>query len=50
MGSCGGRTCRELILGICREEGISLSEVTTSSYRPFEAEVPLAAFCGCKKE
>ena len=50
MGSCGGKTCRELILGICREEGISLSEVTPSSYRPFEAEVPLAAFCGCKKE
>ncbi|MCX5801067.1 MAG: FAD-dependent oxidoreductase [Candidatus Eisenbacteria bacterium] len=50
MGSCGGKTCRELILGICREEGIRLSEVTPSTYRPFEAEVPLAAFCGCKNE
>ena len=50
MGSCGGKTCRELILGICREEGISLSEVTPSSHRPFEAEVPLAAFCGCNTE
>lgn len=50
MGSCGGKTCRELILGICREEGISLSEVTPSSHRPFEAEVALAAFCGCNTE
>jgi len=49
MGSCGGKTCRELILGICREEGISLSEVTGTSYRPFEAEVPLSSFSGCKE-
>ena len=50
MGSCGGKTCRELVLAICREEGISLSEVVPLSYRPFEAEVPLGAFCGCKTE
>ena len=50
MGSCGGKTCRELILWICREEGISLLEITPSSFRPFEAEAPLGVLCGCKKE
>jgi len=47
MGACGGKTCRELILGICREEGIELSEITQFSPRPFEAEVPLFALSGC---
>jgi len=47
MGACGGKTCRELILGICREEGIQLAEVTQFSPRPFEAELPLFALSGC---
>jgi Fe-S-cluster-containing hydrogenase component 2 len=50
MGACGGKTCRELILGICREEGIPLAEVTQFSPRPFEAEVPLFALSGCDND
>ncbi|MBN1503650.1 MAG: FAD-dependent oxidoreductase [Candidatus Eisenbacteria bacterium] len=50
MGACGGKTCRELILGICREEGIELSEVTQFSARPFEAELPLSALSGCDSD
>ena len=50
MGACGGKTCRELILGICREEGIRLSDVTQFSPRPFEAELPLFALSGCDSD
>jgi thioredoxin reductase/Fe-S-cluster-containing hydrogenase component 2/bacterioferritin-associated ferredoxin len=50
MGSCGGKTCRELILGICKEEGIGLEDVTQFSARPFEAEVPLFELSGCDSE
>jgi sarcosine oxidase subunit alpha len=47
LGACGGKTCRELILGIFREEGVPLDEVTGFTLRPFEAEVPLAVVSGC---
>ncbi len=50
MGACGGKTCRDLILGIFREEGVGLSEVTPFSVRPFDAEVPLSAVSGCESE
>ena len=50
MGACGGKTCRELILGVCREEGIRLSDVTQFSPRPFEAELPLFALSGCDSD
>jgi sarcosine oxidase subunit alpha len=50
MGACGGKTCRDLILDICREEGIALSQVTRLSLRPFETEVPLSAVSGCDSE
>jgi len=50
MGACGGKTCKELILGVCREEGIQLQEVTQFSPRPFEAEVPLFALSGCDSD
>ncbi|HOR18418.1 MAG TPA: FAD-dependent oxidoreductase [Brevefilum sp.] len=41
MGSCGGKTCLQLIKKIFREEGISLKEVTTPVQRPVFVEVPL---------
>jgi bacterioferritin-associated ferredoxin len=41
MGSCGGKTCLQLIKKIFREEGISLDEVTTPVQRPVFVEVPL---------
>jgi len=50
MGACGGKTCRDLILDVCREEGIALSQVTRLSLRPFETEVPLSAVSGCDSE
>ena len=49
MGACGGKTCRELILRIFREEGIGLSEVTQFTERPFVEEVPLSVFAGIDK-
>ncbi|KPJ60817.1 MAG: sulfurtransferase [Latescibacteria bacterium DG_63] len=50
LGACGGKTCRELIYGIFKEEGIPLEEVTPFTLRPFEAEVPLAAVSGCREK
>lgn len=47
LGACGGKTCRELILGIFKEEGIPLREITPFTLRPFEAEIPLGAVSGC---
>jgi hypothetical protein len=44
MGACGGKTCRDLILRIYREEGVDLSEVTPYTDRPLVAEVPLGCF------
>ncbi len=46
MGACGGKTCRELIMRIFREEGIDLSEVTDFTERPFVEEVPMSSFAG----
>jgi NAD(P)H-nitrite reductase large subunit len=46
MGACGGKTCRELIYRIFREEGVDLKEVTGFNERPFFSEVPLSAFAG----
>ncbi len=48
MGSCGGKTCTELILGLFRSEGVDLSEVTLPTDRPFVSEVPLSVFAGIK--
>lgn len=44
LGSCGGKTCTELILRIYREEGIPLSEITLPTHRPLVAEVHLGDF------
>lgn len=46
MGACGGKTCRELIMRVFREEGIDLNEVTVFTERPFVEEVPLSSFAG----
>jgi len=50
MGGCGGKTCRDLILRIYREEGVDPSEVTPFTNRPLVAEVPLGAFAGEEPE
>jgi len=49
MGACGGKTCRELILRLFREEGIDLNEVTQFTERPFVAEVALSSFSGLEE-
>ncbi|HEY76878.1 MAG TPA: FAD-dependent oxidoreductase [Thermoflexia bacterium] len=46
MGACGGKTCRNLIKRLFREEGVPLSQVTDSVQRPLFVEVPLGAFAG----
>jgi sarcosine oxidase subunit alpha len=46
MGSCGGKTCTELILRLYREAGVDLGSVTLPTNRPFTAEVPLGVFAG----
>ena len=48
MGSCGGKTCEELILGLFREEGVPLQEITGFKKRPPLMEVPLKLFAGMK--
>jgi sarcosine oxidase subunit alpha len=48
MGSCGGKTCTELILGLFKEEGVDLSEVTLPTGRPPEVEVSLGVFAGVR--
>lgn len=46
MGACGGKTCRNLIKRLFREEGVPLSQVTDSTQRPLFVEVPLGTFAG----
>ena len=46
MGSCGGKTCTDIIKRIFREEGISDNEVTNQTKRPLFMEVPLEVFTG----
>lgn len=41
MGSCGGKTCLQLIKKIFREEGVSIEEITTPVQRPVFVEMPL---------
>jgi Fe-S-cluster-containing hydrogenase component 2 len=49
MGSCAGRTCTDLILGLFREEGVDLKEVTLPVHRPPGMEVPLGVFAGVRE-
>lgn len=46
MGSCGGKTCTNLIRQIFREEGVLPAEVTGFTRRPLFVEVPLGVFAG----
>lgn len=46
MGTCGGRTCTELIRRIYHEEGIDLEEITPPTIRPFSSETKLGDFAG----
>lgn len=41
MGSCGGKTCLQLIRKVFREEGVDLAEITEPIQRPVFVEVPL---------
>ncbi|PIE53361.1 sulfurtransferase [Candidatus Fermentibacteria bacterium] len=50
FGSCGGKTCRSLIPGIIRSEGIDPSEITDFTERPLFAETRLGIFCGDRRE
>ncbi|MCK4872644.1 MAG: FAD-dependent oxidoreductase [Phycisphaerales bacterium] len=49
MGSCGGKTCTDLILRLFREEGVDLADVTLPTTRPLDTEVPLGIFAGIKE-
>lgn len=44
LGSCGGKTCQELILRLFKQEGVDLDEVVPYTKRPPEMEVPLGIF------
>ncbi len=50
MGACGGKTCFALINRIFKEEGVSLENITTSTFRPLFIEVPLSRFAGWKND
>jgi NADPH-dependent 2,4-dienoyl-CoA reductase/sulfur reductase-like enzyme/bacterioferritin-associated ferredoxin/Pyruvate/2-oxoacid:ferredoxin oxidoreductase delta subunit len=49
MGACGGKTCRNLILRLFREEGVSLEDVTDFVARPLFLEAPLGVFAGVEE-
>ena len=49
-GSCGGKTCRSLILRLFREEGVPQSEISLSVHRPLFKEVELGVFAGLRPE
>ena len=44
MGSCGGKTCQNLIRRLFKEEGISLDEIVADTRRPLFVEVELDKF------
>ncbi len=46
MGSCGAKTCTDLIHRLFRDEGIPDAEVIDQTDRPFFMEVPLSVFAG----
>ena len=49
MGACGGKTCRNLILRLFREEGVPPEEITDFVSRPLFLEVPLGLFAGMEE-
>ena len=48
MGACGSKTCRPMVLGLFRDEGIDLKEVTDRTDRPLFVEVPFGTLAGIK--
>ena len=50
MGSCGGKTCLQLIKKIFREEGIDPDEITEPTQRPVFVEVPLNTLAKNRQE
>jgi len=46
MGACGSKTCRTMVLGLFRSEGIDLKEVTDRVDRPLFVEVPFGTLAG----
>ncbi len=46
MGSCGAKTCNQLIHRIFREEGVPSKDVADHTRRPLFIEVPLGVFAG----
>lgn len=49
MGSCGGKTCTQIIERIFREEHVKPEETTSFTHRPIEMEVPIEVFAGVEK-
>ncbi|NNL77094.1 MAG: FAD-dependent oxidoreductase [Desulfobacterales bacterium] len=49
MGSCGTKTCENLILQLFKEEGVSVKEVTLNTIRPVFVETPLGVFSNILK-
>lgn len=48
MGACGSKTCRPMVWGIFRDEGVDLKQTTDRIDRPLFVEVPLGVFAGVK--
>jgi bacterioferritin-associated ferredoxin/ferredoxin len=48
MGACGSKTCRPMVWGIFRDEGVDLKQTTDRIDRPLFVEVPLGTFAGVK--
>jgi len=48
MGACGSKTCRPMVMGLFRDEGIDLKEVTDGTHRPLFVEVPFGTLAGIK--
>ncbi|SMD02533.1 Thioredoxin reductase [Desulfocicer vacuolatum DSM 3385] len=48
MGACGSKTCRPMVMGLFRDEGVDLKEVTDGTHRPLFVEVPFGTLAGIK--
>lgn len=46
MGACGAKTCRPMLWGIFRDEGVPVEEMTDRIDRPLFVEVPLGTLAG----
>jgi sarcosine oxidase, subunit alpha len=44
MGACGSKTCGDLILRLCKEEGVPPEDITLHTTRPLFTESPLGTF------